>query len=188
MYGNLPIMKIFPYLFLGICLLTFSGCKDTPQVSNIEVTQTVTTYYLIRHAEKDRSDPENQDPELNQRGLGRAMHWAEIFEDVPLDAIYSTDYARTTMTAAPSAVKKDITVVYYDPDMLEMETFKAENLGKNVLIVGHSNTTPEMVNRLIGEDRYPGMEDTDNGSLFIVTLTGSESSVTRLHINCNCPE
>lgn len=188
MYGNLPIMKIFPYLFLGICLLTFWGCKDTPTESNIEVIPEISTFYLIRHAEKDRTDPENKDPELNQRGLGRAMHWAEIFEDISLDAIYSTDYARTTMTAAPSAVKKDITITYYDPEMLGVETFKAENLGKNVLIVGHSNTTPEMVNRLIGEDRYPSMEDTDNGSLFIVTVVGNQSSVLRLNFNCNCPE
>jgi broad specificity phosphatase PhoE len=188
MYGNLPIMKIFPSLFLGISLLIFCGCKDAQKDPVIEVTPVVSTYYLIRHAEKDRSDPENKDPELNQRGLGRAMHWAEILQDIPLDAIYSTDYARTTMTAAPVAVKQDITVTYYDPDMLGIETFKAENLGNNVLIVGHSNTTPEMVNRLIGEDRYSGMEDTDNGSLFIVTMVGAETSVVRLHFNCNCPE
>ena len=188
MYGNLPIMKIFPSLFLGISLLIFLGCKDTPKDPDIEVTPVVSTYYLIRHAEKDLSDPENKDPELNQRGLGRAMHWAEIFQDIPLEAIYSTDYARTTMTAARVSVKQDITVTYYDPDMLVIETFKAENLGNNVLIVGHSNTTPEMVNRLIGEDRFFGLDDTDNGSLFIVTIVGSESSVVRLHFNCNCPE
>ena len=87
MYGNLPIMKIFPSLFLGISLLIFLGCKDTPKDTDIEVTPVVSTYYLILHAEKDRSDPENKDPELNQRGLGRAMHWAEIFQDIPLEAI-----------------------------------------------------------------------------------------------------
>ena len=79
-------------------------------------------------------------------------------------------------------------MTYYDPDILGVETFKAENLGNNVLIVGHSNTTPEMVNRLIGEDLFLGLDDTDNGSLFIVTIVGSESSVVRLHFNCNCPE
>lgn len=188
MYGNLPIMKIFPNLILGICLLMFLGCKDAPTEPEIEVTPVVSTYYLIRHAEKDRSDPDNKDPELNQRGLGRAMHWAEIFQDIPLDAIYSTDYARTTMTAAPVAVKKDLTVMYYDPAMLGPETFKADNLGKNVLIVGHSNSTPELVNLLLGQDRFSGMDDTDNGSLFIVTMVGSESTVARLHFNCNCPE
>lgn len=169
-------------------MLTLWGCKDTSSEPGIEIAPEITTYYLIRHAEKDRSDPENKDPELNQRGLGRAMHWAEIFQDIPLDAIYSTEYARTTMTAAPVAVKKDLTVTDYDAEMLGIETFKAENIGKDVLIVGHSNTTPEMVNRLIGEDRYSPMDDSDNGSLFIVTIVGSETSVLRLHFSCNCPE
>lgn len=166
----------------------FWGCQDASKEPEVEVNPVVSTYYLIRHAEKDRSNPDDRDPELNQRGLGRAMHWAEIFQDTPLDAIYSTEYARTTMTAAPVAVKKDITVTYYDPDMLGIESFKADNLGKNVLVVGHSNTTPEMVNRLVGEDLYSGMDDSDNGSLFIVTMVGDETSVIRLHFNCNCPE
>ncbi len=188
MYGNLLIMKIFPYLFLGICLLTFWGCKESASETVPEASPVISTYYLIRHAEKDRSNPDDKDPELSQRGLGRAMHWAEIFDDIRFDAIYSTNFARTTMTAAPTAVKKDIEVTYYDPQMLGIESFKAENLGKNVLIVGHSNSTPELVNRLTGTDAYSAMEDTDNGSLFIVTLSGSESSVVRLHFNCNCPE
>ena len=38
-----------------------------------ESTPVISTYYLIRHSEKDRSNPENPDPELNQKGLGRAM-------------------------------------------------------------------------------------------------------------------
>jgi broad specificity phosphatase PhoE len=116
------------------------------------------------------------------------MHWAEILNEVPLDAIYSTDYERTRMTAAPVSIKQDITVTYYDPSNLDINAFKSETLGKNVLVVGHSNTTPEMVNRLIGEDRFPQMDDTDNGGLFIVTVVGNNSSVSRLQFNCNCPD
>ena len=148
----------------------------------------VTTFFLIRHAEKDRSNPEDADPELNQRGLGRAMHWAEILSDVDLDAIYSTDYARTSMTAAPTAVKQDITVQYYDPGQWDAAAFKLENKGKNVLVVGHSNTTPDLTNRLLGETRFPAMEDTDNGSLFIVQVVGSQTTATRLNFSCNCPD
>ncbi len=181
-------MKIFPSLIFGIVLLTFVACKEEPTVSMGESTAVTSTYYLIRHAEKDRSNPDNPDPELNQKGLGRAMHWAEILDGVPLDAIYSTDYERTRMTAAPVSIKQDITVTYYDPANLDINTFKSETLGKNVLVVGHSNTTPELVNLLIGEDRYSQMEDDDNGGLYIVTLFGANSSVSRLQFNCNCPE
>lgn len=181
-------MKIFPSILFGICLLTLFSCKEEPTVTMGESTPVISTYYLIRHAEKDRSNPDNPDPELNQKGLGRAMHWAEILDDIPLDAIYSTDYERTRMTAAPVSIKQDITVTYYDPANLDINAFKSETLGKNVLVVGHSNTTPEMVNRLIGEDRFPQMDDTDNGGLYIVTVVGNNSSVSRLQFNCNCPE
>ena len=100
------------------------------------------------------------------------MHWAEILNDVELDAIYSTDFERTTMTAAPTSVKQEITVQYYDSSNIDIEQFKMDNLGKKVLIVGHSNSTPDFVNKMLGENKYPAMDDYDNGSLFIVQVTG----------------
>ncbi|MBC2840747.1 histidine phosphatase family protein [Robiginitalea sp. SC105] len=182
-------MKINNCLILLCILFLGLSCKDDAPLQDLDPGPAeVTTFYLIRHAEKDRSNPEDIDPELTQKGLGRAMHWAEILNDVPLDAIYTTDFERTSMTAAPAAVKQDITVQYYDPQTLDVEAFKTENRGGNVLVVGHSNTTPELVNRLLGETRYPAMDDSDNGSLFIVQLVGSRATATRLIFNCNCPD
>ncbi|MFM1879545.1 MAG: hypothetical protein RLZZ241_2411 [Bacteroidota bacterium] len=182
-------MKNFHTVFLSIVLLISNSCIEENRQNTTPEPLAITTFYLIRHAEKDRTDPGNSDPELNQKGMGRAMHWAEIFNDVPLDAIYSTDFERTEMTAAPTAIKKDILVQYYDPKSLDVVNFLRENRGKRVLIVGHSNTTPDLVNKLIGEsNRFHDMDDEDNGSLFLVQLIGNQSNVTRLHINCNCPE
>ncbi|MDC6351722.1 phosphoglycerate mutase family protein [Zeaxanthinibacter sp. PT1] len=179
-------LKLLSFSLLFIVLS--SSCKDEKTISTVEKEPTVSTYYLIRHAEKDRSNPENSDPELTQKGLGRAMHWAEILDQVPLDAIYSTDFERTSMTAAPAAVKQDITVQYYDPSTLNVEEFKQQTQGMNVLIVGHSNTTPKMVNQLIGEEKYPDMDDYDNGSLFIVQSVGNKTTSQVLEFNCNCPD
>ena len=176
-------LLIFTFLIIGL-----NGCKDDQKVADETVDAVVSTYYFVRHAEKDRNNPENIDPELNQRGLGRAMHWAEILDEIPLDAIYSTDYDRTIMTAQPTAVKQDITVQYYSPGDINIAQFKADNLGKNVLVVGHSNTTPDFVNKMIGEEKYAPMDDYDNGSLFIVQLVGEKATDSRLHFNCNCPE
>lgn len=181
-------MKTIKPLFFAFFLIAIlAGCKEDNQSADSITDSTVSTFYFIRHAEKDRSNPDNMDPELNQKGLGRAMHWAEILEDVTLDAIYTTDFQRTTMTAAPTAVKKDITVQYYDPDEINIEQFKSNNLGGQVLIVGHSNSTPEMVNKMLGEDKYGPMDDYDNGSLFVVQQIGERITDTRLHFNCNCP-
>jgi broad specificity phosphatase PhoE len=156
-------------------------------METVFVGASVSTFYFIRHAEKDRSDPENVDPELSQKGLGRAMHWAEILNDVKLDEIYSTDFERTAMTAAPTSVKKDITVKYYDPQNIDIKQFEVDNLNKKVLVVGHSNTIPEMVNKMIGEDKYPNMDDNDNGSLFIVQIVNGIPTDMHLIFNCNCP-
>ena len=96
-------------LFVFFSIVLISACQEDPKPESIVEDQTVSTFYFIRHAEKDRSDPEDIDPELNQRGLGRAMHWAEILQDASIDAIYSTDFQRTTMTSAPLSVKQDLT-------------------------------------------------------------------------------
>lgn len=182
-------MKNVNLASIVVFFLLFIGCKDNQKIEEATPTETtVSTFYLIRHAEKDISNPDDADPELNQKGLGRAMHWAEIFDDIPLDAIYSTDYQRTTMTAAPTSVKKDITVQYYNPQTISFDQFRQDNLNKNVLIVGHSNTTPDFVNKLLGEDKYYEMDSDDNGSLFIVQLINDNASVQRLHFNCNCPK
>ncbi len=181
-------MKTNELLIFALLVLNFMGCKDDPIVQGGSGDAAVSTYYFIRHAEKDRNNPEDVDPELNQRGLGRAMHWAEILNKVPLNAIYTTDFERTSMTAAPTAVKQDITVQYYSPDDINIEQFKTDNLGKNVLVVGHSNTTPEFVNKMIGDEKYGALDDYDNGSLFIVQLIGDKVTDTHLNFNCNCPE
>ncbi|SHI93846.1 SixA phosphatase family protein [Pseudozobellia thermophila] len=182
-------MKRIQLIYIVVFFLCFVGCKDNEKNEVPPTSEpSVSTFYFIRHAEKDRSNPEDPDPELNQSGLGRAMHWAEILDEVELDAIYSTDYQRTSMTAAPTSVKRDIDVIYYEPQTIDVEQFKKDNLNKTVLVVGHSNTTPQFVNHMIGEDKYFEMDDTDNGSLFIVTIVNDIATSQRLHFNCNCPK
>ncbi|WP_299536463.1 histidine phosphatase family protein [Ulvibacterium sp.] len=182
-------MKLLKIVLSLVVLLFFLGCKEDKTASEESYSDYgISTFYFIRHAEKDRSNPDNVDPELTQKGLGRAMHWAEILDDVTLDAIYTTDYERATMTAAPTSVKQDIVVEYYVPEEINIEQFKADNLNKKVLIVGHSNTTPQFVNLMIGEDKYSPMDDYDNGSMYIVQIINGTVTDMRLQFNCNCPE
>ncbi|MGB3149383.1 MAG: phosphoglycerate mutase family protein [Maribacter sp.] len=180
-------MKAIKFLVLSLIVL-FTSCEEDKSLKISDKEYSISTFYLIRHAEKDRTDSENVDPELNQKGLGRAMHWAEILNEVDLDAIYSTDFNRTSMTAAPTSVKKNIDVEYYDPRTIDIEQFKADNLNKKVLVVGHSNTTPNFVNNLIGEEKYSQIDDSENGSLFIVQIVNGVVADTKLIFNCNCPD
>ncbi len=133
--------------------------------------QKTTTIYLIRHAEKVDS---STNPDLSSTGLERAAHWGKIFSDIPFDAIYSTDFTRTKQTAAPTATNKKLDVILYDPKSIDFDTFKNENLGKTILVVGHSNTTPDFVNKLINQNVYAAIEDTTFGNLYIVTLNGDQ--------------
>ncbi|UWX56394.1 histidine phosphatase family protein [Maribacter litopenaei] len=180
----MKLLKILP-----LCILIFLiSCKEDKPAENTNGNPDISTFYLIRHAEKDRSDPEDADPELNQKGLGRAMHWAEILNEIDLDAIYSTNFNRTSMTAAPTSVKKNIDVQYYDPRVLDIDQFKKDNLNKDVLVVGHSNTTPQFVNLLMGEEKYTQIDDNENGTLFVVTIVNGIATSNRLVFNCNCPD
>ena len=50
-------------------------------------------------------------------------------------------------------------------------------------MVGHSDTTPEFVNAILGKQEYPQIEDSNNGNLYIVSLINSEVSVELKHID-----
>ncbi len=176
-------MKTIKLLVLSFLLTGILSCKEDQKVIQDFSEPVVSTFYFIRHAEKDRSNSENVDPVLNQEGLGRAMQWAEVLDYVNIDAIYTTDYERTSMTATPTAVKKDIIVQFYSPGEINIEQFKADNLGRNVLVVGHSNSTPDFVNKMIGEEKYASMDDTDNASLFIVQIVDNKTTDFQLKID-----
>lgn len=134
--------------------------------TQISFAQT-TTIYFIRHAEKaDKSS----DPVLSEAGTQRANHWNDVFSAVNFDAVYSTNYNRTQQTAAPTAKKNKVIVKLYDPKTIDIEKIKKEHLGQTILIVGHSNTTPDLVNKLIRQNVYETIEETTFGNLYIVTI------------------
>ena len=167
-------------LFVIILFSIFTiGCNNSVEKNKDQaaVQETTTTYYLIRHAEKDRSDPEERNPKLNEEGIERAQRWAQYFENIAIDQIFSTDYSRTMQTAAYTATQKQVDIQLYDPSNLYDDEFKTLTEGHNVLIVGHSNTTPQFVNAIIGEDKYVDIPDDENGMLFMVTVTGDSKNV-----------
>ncbi|QXP67983.1 histidine phosphatase family protein [Polaribacter sp. AHE13PA] len=135
-----------------------------------------TTYYLIRHAEKDRTNKSNRNPNLNKNGIERAEKWANHFKNVPFDAIYSTNYNRTIETATPTAEDKKLEILKYNPSKMYDSIFQQETKGKTVLIVGHSNTTPAFVNKILGEKKYEDIDDNNNANLYIVTISGDKKT------------
>ena len=141
-----------------------------------------TTYYFIRHAEKIRTNKTNKNPDLTKQGTCRAENWSVVFESVDFDIIYSTKYNRTIQTATPTALKKQLEIQYYSPSNLYDVDFKAKTKGKTVLVVGHSNTTPQFVNDILGKHIYENIDDSNNDNLYIVTISGTIKSSTLLRI------
>ena len=137
--------------------------------SQMMVAQT-TTIYFIRHAEKADS---SKDPVLSEAGMKRANHWNDVFSAVNFDAVYSTNYNRTQQTANPTAKKNKVIIKLYDPKTIDIEKIKKDHLGQTILIVGHSNTTPDLVNKLIRQNVYDAIDETTFGNLYIVTINES---------------
>ena len=142
----------------------------------------VTTYYLIRHAEKNRTDSSNRNPNLNTQGHKRAAHWATVFKTVSFDMIYSTDYNRTKQTAQPTADAQNVKLFVYNPSNMYSESFKHNTTGKNVLIVGHSNTTAAFANKILGEQKFKSIADNNNSNLYIITVTKDSATGTLLNM------
>ena len=160
-------MKKYIILLLVITLSLPSFAQEP------EISEEASTFYFIRHAEKNRSDKENKNPNLTQDGLFRAVKWSLVMKNMEFDAVYSTDYNRTKQTAQPTAEKNELELTIYDPRNLDGKAFLEANKGKTVLIVGHSNTTPAFVNSVIGKEKYQGIDDNNNANLYIVTVTPS---------------
>ena len=168
-------------LLLAVFALV-EACKESGKIYVSEKENT-SVYYFIRHAEKDRSDSTNKNPSLTIQGLERANKWALFFKDKNIAAVYSTNYKRTQQTALPIAKEQNLEIISYTAKELISEKFIADNKGKNIVIVGHSNTTPELVNSLLGEKKYEDIADRENNNVFVVTLTKNKTTAKRKKVN-----
>ncbi|MDB9828771.1 histidine phosphatase family protein [Flavobacteriaceae bacterium] len=177
------ILRNIKTIVLLLAVLTLvEACKESGKI-NVAEKENTSVYYFIRHAEKDRSDPTNKNPSLTIQGLERANKWAVFFKDKNIAAVYSTNYIRTRQTALPIAKEQNIEIINYTTKELISEKFIANNKGKNIVIVGHSNTTPELVNSLLGEKKYKDIADSENNNLFIVTLNKNKTTAKREKVN-----
>ncbi len=147
-------------LLLFISALTF----------NVSAQTDVTTFILVRHAEKSKDNP--RDPNLSEAGVKRAESLNEMLKQADIAALYSSPYKRTKNTVQPIADAKGLEVNTYDPRSAAfLEDIMIKFKGKTIVISGHSNTTPNVVNALIGEDRFKQLSEDDYGKIYVVSVT-----------------
>tara|TARA_R110000868_G_scaffold194178_3_gene439516 strand:- start:13784 stop:14311 length:528 start_codon:yes stop_codon:yes gene_type:complete len=170
--------------FIILCFPLVISCINKNKILVTESDDLITsTYYFIRHAEKDRSDSLNDNPHLIEIGKQRAEHWNEIFKNIKFDAVYSTNFNRTKETATPTAIKNKLELTIYDPKTMDIPSFLNNTRGKTILVVGHSNTIPNFVNKILENDTYNQIDDDNNGNLYIVTINGNDISSSLLSID-----
>ena len=147
-------MKTSILSFLFFLALSIGQAQTSPSV-----------IFIVRHCEKAMESTDN--PNLAEEGKKRAEHLAEILKNTGIEAVYSTNYKRTMQTAEPLATVLKITPTAYEP----REAVFGEMLrksGKKVLVVGHSNTVPELLNQLTGTKNY--QPNDGYGDLWVVTM------------------
>jgi 2,3-bisphosphoglycerate-dependent phosphoglycerate mutase len=148
----------------------------------VQAQSKTTTIILVRHAEKEvvtNGDKMMQaDPPLSAEGKVRAESLVGALKDFIPNAIYSTNYERTRATVTPLSGKHGIEIQYYDPRNQQPLADKLKSMtGQTIVVTGHSNSVPGLVNMLVGEDKYANLEDSVYNKIFIVTITDGKASV-----------
>ena len=159
-------MRVQMLLFLlAACLV---GCATAPEAD--------TSYklYLVRHAEKQPDG--SRDPVLTETGEHRYEQLANWFQDKDINDIWSSDYKRTRDTAKPLLSRLGLELIIYDPRDLPALAGHLLNRQHNALIVGHSNTTPDLA-RLLCHCDIEDMDESEYDRLIVVSVTDGKTQV-----------
>jgi len=136
--------------------------------------------FLIRHAEREQEP--KQDPPLSKEGIARSQALARLLGSAGIKAILTSQYTRTKQTAEPLATKLGLTVTPFtlkinpsNPRQIAAESTAEvtnkilERSGESVLVIGHSNSIPDVI-KMLGGDVVPAIDERKFDDLFIVTV------------------
>ena len=146
----------------------------------------LTTVFLVRHAEKESG---GSDPALAGAGLERARELARVLGDGGIDAVYTSQFKRTRDTASPLAQRLGVTATVVPVEAGGVEhrarelarRILTEHAGQRVLVIGHSNTLPQLIAAL--GLPAPTMDETkDYDDLFeVVVAPSGTAALVHLH-------
>ncbi|HEY0626274.1 MAG TPA: phosphoglycerate mutase family protein [Allosphingosinicella sp.] len=153
-------------LVAGFALLLLAACFPVaPQVP------LGPSYYVMRHLNTPQGV---QDPDLTAEGQRLAALLPGFFQDDPPRTIFVSNTKRAQQTAEPLARALGITPRIYDPsDTAALVRMVQAETGGAVLVVGHSNTVPDIVEQLGGTRPAP-LTHPDFGDIWHISpATGS---------------
>jgi phosphohistidine phosphatase SixA len=147
-------MKRVAVFLLLSCLFVFAASAQS-------------TVFVVRHAEK--SDNDSRDPELSAAGNARAETLAQMLKDAGISRIYATDFKRTQQTAAPLAKMVGLSVTTVPGKEIATLVSRLREANGNALVVGHSNTIPELI-KTLGVAAPVKIGESDYDDLFVLVL------------------
>jgi len=147
------------WMLLALCLVACSPGNDEPDY----------TLYLVRHGEKLAGE----DPELTIAGHTRAARLAGWLESHPVSAVWSSNTRRTMQTAAPAQAALGVPIQRYDAANLGALASALRDAGQDALVVGHSNTTPQLA-ALLCSCEVPEIDDAEYNRLLVLRVHGDE--------------
>jgi broad specificity phosphatase PhoE len=159
--------------FLIVLVASKGVCQEKP----------ITTFILVRHAEKDLTQS-TSDPDLSAAGKARVSKLHDLLRQTQIDVVYSTNFKRTKQTVEPLAISRSLDLRLYDSkNDREIDAMFQKHRGKTILVSGHSNTIPALLNYLLGVDTYTPFDDGEYGNVVIVSLTekGKDAKVVWLN-------
>jgi phosphohistidine phosphatase SixA len=177
-------------LALGLASATALGCGESCACNGPMPEAAEVTVYVIRHGEKQVAEGDvakmgaakmgaakDDDPPLSPAGQMRAMGLAKDIPCSELDAIYVTKTKRSYDTASAVIAVTGLEPIYYPPrDVDGLVTRLRKRHGQSVLVVGHSNTIPPLLQGL-GVQEPIEISDDQYGDLWVVTVAASGTTL-----------
>lgn len=163
-------------LIWGCFLHTGYGRDHNP----ISEKTKITTFILVRHAEKADNSPNTN---LSEEGMKRAQALARLLSNVKVDAIYTTPFNRTQQTAQFVAENNKLSIQTYKMDLdfpTMTDTLAKKYAGKTILIVGHSNTLPINIARVTKKEVNIPESEFDN--IYIIQVHSQDTTTHLLQL------
>ena len=142
--------------WMMLAAVALSACANMPDDAH--------TLWLVRHAEKVAGD----DPALTEAGQARAVALADRLGAEGVERVLSTDTRRTRDTAAPLAERAGLVVELYDARDLAGLAERLGRSGVDTVVVGHSNTTPQLAEALGCGPQAPIVEAGEYDRLYVI--------------------
>lgn len=170
------VKKIIVKSNLVMLLLAFIACYvylNNSVVLSQTAKSEITTIILVRHAEKAKSNDNN--PNLSEIGQQRAKKLAKTLKNASINAIYATEFARTQETAKPLSEIINIPIKIIEANSTDklVNEIQDKHKGENILIVGHSNTLPSIIEKL-GNIKIQEINENEYNNLFILNISKND--------------